>query len=185
MTNRKSEVSFDFAFVEDRILRAKRLLRKLVRVNRRNAAVKAKAFDCGIGQIIPRTDAFIGQMIDFPSAGFYPRQKLKNAFGEISGIAGAADLIENDFQFRPFERQVPNFLNKVFAKGRKQLCRPQHQTSLGVFKHGTFALLFGNTINIQRIDRVGFQIRRRFSAVKNIVGRHMNQNRAVFFGSNG
>ena len=66
MTNRKSEVSFDFAFVEDRILRAKRLLRKLVRVNRRNAAVKAKAFDCGIGQIIPGTDTFIGQMIDFP-----------------------------------------------------------------------------------------------------------------------
>lgn len=88
MTNRKSEVSFDFAFVEDRIFRAERLLRKLIRVNRRNAAVKAKAFDRGIGQIIPGTDAFIGQMIDFPSAGFYPRQKLKNAFGEISGIAG-------------------------------------------------------------------------------------------------
>ena len=93
MTNRKSEVSFDFAFVEDRILRAKRLLRKLVRVNRRNAAVKAKAFDCGIGQIIPRTDAFIGQMIDFPSAGFYPRQKLKNAFGEISGRLSAKSRI--------------------------------------------------------------------------------------------
>ena len=111
MTNRKSEVSFDFAFVEDRIFRAERLLRKLVRVNRRNAAVKAKAFDRGIGQIIPGTDAFIGQMIDFPSAWFYPRQKLKNTFGEISGIAGAADLIENDFQFRPFERQHPYFLS--------------------------------------------------------------------------
>ena len=122
MTNRKSEVSFDFAFVEDRIFRAERLLRKLVRVNRRNAAVKAKAFDRGIGQIIPGTDAFIGQMIDFPSAWFYPRQKLKNTFGKISGVAGAADLIENDFQLRPFERQIPNFLNKVFAKGRKQPC---------------------------------------------------------------
>ena len=132
----------------------------------------------GFGEIIPRNNAFIGEMIDAWHNAFF--NDSHDRLCQIACIGGSTYLVEDNSQFGALFTQTNHRFHKVIAESAIQPCRTDNHRPFAMLHHLLFACQFRAAIDAIGTGLVSFHIRGMMSTVKHIVGRDMHHPSATF-----
>ena len=94
--------------------------------------------------------------------------------GEIGGIGGGANLVEDDSQFGLLLAETDHRLHEVVAIDAVEPCRADNHRVGAEFLHAELAGQFGAAIDAVGSRGIGLDIRGMVGAVEHIVGRHLD-----------
>lgn len=116
MPDFNSQILFYLSLVQNRIKRTLCRSRIILALNRLHNALQSRKRHYRNRKIIPRTNAFVGKMINFLHAGLQFRQCGNNGFGQIAGIGRTADLVKTTFRLSRSAPSLRMVLTKLLPK---------------------------------------------------------------------
>src|ERR1017187_6345190 len=181
-----------------RSLRRRRILSRGDRLYRSQLRLRLKLLQFGNslhGEAVPRRLSRAAGVID---AAHRARSLMERAFGPRGGSfhllnrmggqprqvetpRGRAVLVGNDPQMLAFARQPQNRKQEVLPRSPVNPARPELKAGDAAGGHSRLARQLAPAVDVQRVGRVRFSVRRLFCAIENVIGRIVDHRRAKVF----
>lgn len=177
-----AEGVLDLGLVEDGEVGAFHLAGELVAVAGLDVAGVAAQFADFPGEVVPRADAFVAEVVDALLAELSGFDDAGNRVCQIAGVCGGAHLVEHHFQAVLLGGELLHGLHEVLAERRVEPGGADDDVPASGAFDALFSGKLGDAVYSQRVGFPVFPAGGAAVALEHIVGGYVDEGRVVFSG---